>query len=74
MEQSSRDYLDADATDRRVALTEAVALADAALEAHKMARPVLAIADEFYWWLRDRDSLRVSKLVITHGPVTEQGS
>jgi hypothetical protein len=65
-------YLEADAEDRRVALQQAVALFNAALDAHRMSGPVLDVADSYYWWLRRRPSLKPARLVIQHGPVVNQ--
>jgi len=71
-QEAAAAYMAEDATDRRAALAAAVALADAALDAHLMAKPVLQIAADFYKFLRARPSIQPARLVLRHGPVTQQ--
>lgn len=67
-------HMQEDAEDRRAALRQAVALFDAALDAHKMAGPLLDVADAMYAWLRTRPSLKPVRLVLTHGDIEQQPS
>jgi hypothetical protein len=67
---STGGYLAEDAADRRAALAAAIAIyGDNLLPVH--AGSVLKVADAYYEWLRERDSLRVALTIEAGTPVSQ---
>jgi hypothetical protein len=70
--QLTDSYLTDDAMDRRAALEAAVAIfGEEILPVH--ANSVLSVADGYYRWIRQRDSL-ITSLSITAGAPEPQGT
>src|SRR5262245_8751452 len=61
-----------DALDRRAALMAAVTVTDEVLERHNRSSVVIAVADIFYAWLRERKTLPAS-INITAGTPSKTG-
>lgn len=72
MSDGDLDYVIEDGQDRRTALHEAVRLVQGVDSPHLFGGNVLRIAEEFYLFLRARESLTPVRLVLTAGPVTDQ--
>ena len=63
------DYFTEDANDRRAALEVAAAGRES-----ESATEITLRADSFYMWLRGRDTLRPTRLVVSFGTPTKQGA
>ena len=73
-QQPTDSYLIDDALDRRAALEAAVAIfGEQILPVHS--NSVLSVADGYYRWIRQRDSLNISLSITagTPGPASTQG-
>lgn len=78
MSAPEEPWFTSDAIDRRDALAAAVALTDEdGCEHHHGRCPrdiVLGAADEYYRWLRRRETLRAVTISLTPGPITTEGT